>query len=64
MALLTPKETERKARLTMATLAKLRCTGGGPRFVKLGSRIFYDEADVDVWIQARKRHSTAEYVAA
>lgn len=64
MALLTPKEAERKTRLTMATLAKARCTGRGPPFVKLGSRVFYDEADLDAWIQARKRRSTAEYTSA
>jgi predicted DNA-binding transcriptional regulator AlpA len=62
MALLTPEETARKARLTTATFAKLRCTGGGPPFVKLGSRVFYDERDVDAWIDARKRRCTAEYV--
>lgn len=62
MALLTPEETARRVRLKESTLAARRVTGDGPPFVKLGSRVFYDEHDVDVWIAARKRRSTAEYV--
>lgn len=60
--LMTPNETAEVIRLSTATLAKLRVIGGGPRFAKVGSRIFYEERDVDEWIEARKRNSTSEYV--
>jgi predicted DNA-binding transcriptional regulator AlpA len=43
------------------TLEKLRLTGGGPRYVKLGARaIGYDMRDLDAWIDASKVESTSE----
>ena len=33
-----------------STLTKKRCIGGGPRFVKVGKRVFYQKADLDAWI--------------
>ena len=47
------------------TLEKWRLTGTGPRFVRLGSRaIGYDLADLDQWIEQRKRVSTSDGGAA
>jgi hypothetical protein len=31
---------------SVRTLAKLRCTGGGPRFHKIGRLVVYTEADL------------------
>lgn len=31
------------------TLQKLRCVGGGPRFRKVASRVYYDEISLDEW---------------
>jgi predicted DNA-binding transcriptional regulator AlpA len=46
--------------LAESTLEKFRTTGGGPPFVKLGSRaIGYDVRDLDAWIEAQKRTSTS-----
>lgn len=47
-------------------LTKLRCTGGGPRFSKIGRPgtpgvVVYDTADIDAWLEANKHHSTSEY---
>ncbi len=42
-------------------LNKLRLTGGGPAFVKLGTRVSYDPADLAAWLEGQKRHSTSEY---
>lgn len=37
----------------------LRCSGGGPRYVKLSPTIVrYRRADVDEWLAAREREST------
>ena len=33
------------------TLRKLRCTGGGPRFRRLGNKPVYTEADLIAWIE-------------
>jgi hypothetical protein len=44
------------------TLAKWRCLGGGPEFVRVGSRIFYEHRALDAWLDARRRTSTSEQV--
>jgi hypothetical protein len=36
-----------------ATLRKLRCTGGGPKFRRLNGKPYYTEADLIAWIEAR-----------
>lgn len=41
------------------TLARWRCEGGGPAFLKLGTRIRYERADLDRWLDARRRSSTS-----
>ena len=46
--------------LAASTLEKLRITGGGPRFARLGRVIVYDVRDLDEWIDARKIESTSE----
>jgi excisionase family DNA binding protein len=46
--------------ISESKLAKLRCFGGGPEFLKLGSRVLYEEADLEKWKQARKRRSTSD----
>ena len=44
--------------LAVSTLEKLRLSGGGPRFVKLGGRaIAYDLRDLDSWIDSQRRVS-------
>ena len=30
-------------------LTKLRCVGGGPKYLKLGRRVLYRDADLDEW---------------
>lgn len=38
-----------------ATLLTLACTGGGPRYEKVGGRVFYFRADLDEWLASRTR---------
>lgn len=38
-----------------ATLAKLRCVGGGPLFLKHGSRVRYRPSALNAWLQSRTR---------
>jgi hypothetical protein len=40
------------------TLAKKRCDGTGPKFVKRG-RVFYYRTDLDDWLRAGRTGSTA-----
>ena len=46
--------------LVVGTLAKWRHYGQGPAFVRVGSRIFYDRADLDAFIDAGRRTSTSQ----
>jgi hypothetical protein len=45
--------------LPVKTLAKKRCNGTAPRFVKRG-RIFYYRDDLDEWLRAGRASSTGE----
>jgi Helix-turn-helix domain len=58
--LFDPQEASAYLRIAKQTLARWRCYGLGPRFVRIGGRIFYDIADLDAFIAARKFRSTAE----
>jgi hypothetical protein len=42
-----------------STFEKLRVAGGGPTYIKLGRRVFYDPDDLDEWLAAQKRLSTS-----
>jgi hypothetical protein len=39
---------------------KLRCTGAGPIFIRLGRRVIYDTRDLDAWLNAARRCSTSD----
>jgi hypothetical protein len=48
-----------------ATLAKLACSGGGPKFHRAGRWPLYDPADLDAWAQeliGQARTSTSDHV--
>jgi hypothetical protein len=46
--------------LSMATLAKMRCMGGGPPFVKAGRRVLYHRGDLRHWLNERRVRNTTE----
>lgn len=47
--------------LSASTLAKMRLRGDGPIYMKAGRRVvLYDAADLDAWLETRKRRSTSE----
>lgn len=58
--LFTVAEAARYVRLSKSLLNKLRVTGGGPVFVKLGGRVFYQREGLDAWIAAGQRRSTSQ----
>jgi hypothetical protein len=53
-------EAARYLRLAVATLAKMRCLGGSPTFLRLGRKIVYFRADLDAWLNARRATSTSD----
>lgn len=59
--ILTPAEASQRIGLSTSWLAKLRLTGEGPPFIKLGRhRVGYDSLDVEAWLDSRRRTSTSE----
>lgn len=62
--LLRPQEAAEYLGLGHSTLAKLRLSGGGPRFRKLGRSVRYHPDDLERWAAERSQRSTSETVAA
>jgi predicted DNA-binding transcriptional regulator AlpA len=63
---LTVREAADYTGLAAATLNKLRVRGDGPLYIRPGGsrRVVYDTADLDAWLQASRRKSTSEIIAA
>ena len=57
--LLTPRDLAERFGNDVNYWAKLRCSGDGPEFIKLG-RIYYEEAAVEKWLAERRRKSTSD----
>ena len=53
-------EAAKRTGLASATLRKLRLTGEGPPFMKLGRAVRYRREDLDAWLEARVIRSTSE----
>ncbi len=49
--------------LSVSTLAKMRLSGDGPVYSKLGRRVVYSPEDLESWIAANRFRSTSEYPA-
>lgn len=59
--LLTDRDVAVLTGLARSTLAKLRVTGGGPPYVKIGAAVRYPDDSLTIWIAAqRRRISTAD----
>ena len=62
--LLSPRELSELLSLSVNHLAILRMTGEGPIFFKLGngsrSAVRYKLADVETWLESRRRRSTCD----
>lgn len=58
--LLTPHQTSDIIHVTAETLAVWRSEGRySLKYVKIGRKVFYDEADVQAFIEERKQSQTA-----
>lgn len=58
---LRPSEAADYLGSALSTLAKLRVTGGGPVFLRLGKAIRYRKRDLDAWMASTAARSTSEY---
>jgi excisionase family DNA binding protein len=50
---LSPRQAAAYLNSSPSTLAKLRCTGGGPAFTRIGRAVRYRRSDLDAWMAAR-----------
>ena len=56
-------EAAKFANLGASTLNKLRLTGDGPSYIKLGRRVVYARDDIEGWMQSKRRRSTSDDIA-
>lgn len=61
--LLDTLEAAAHCRSSASKFNKLRMTGGGPVYIRIGRKILYDVADLNAWMRSRKFTSTAEYTS-
>lgn len=53
-------EAARYLGISARTLEGWAVRGGGPRMLKLGSRVLYRRRDLDEWLAGRERASTSD----
>jgi predicted DNA-binding transcriptional regulator AlpA len=46
--------------ISPSTLAKLRLTGNGPVYCKLGRRVVYRREDLEAWLESRVARNTSD----
>lgn len=46
--------------ISVSTLNKLRVFGGGCAYAKIGRHVVYEPADLDAWMDAKRRTSTSD----
>jgi len=59
-AVMSPQEAARYLGLAVSTLAKMRCWGGGPEFLKFGRKVKYERKPPDDWKNQRRARGTSE----
>ena len=58
--LLTTEEAAEYLHLSPRTLERYRVTGEGPKYLKVGRRVFYRRGDLDRWLDSCIRRSTSD----
>ncbi len=57
---LTAGEAAKLLGLAPSTLAKLRLSGNGPVYCKLGRRVVYRREDLEAWLDSRVARNTSD----
>jgi predicted DNA-binding transcriptional regulator AlpA len=60
MRLRSVREAAAYLGISVSMLNKLRLTGNGPPYMKLGRRVLYGLHDLETWAATRKRNHTSE----
>jgi excisionase family DNA binding protein len=60
MELLDQRHIAQLLKISERTLERLRESGGGPGYFKIGRLIRYSRSDVESWLAARLRDSTSD----
>jgi hypothetical protein len=58
--LLRPTAVEEFYDIAVGYQAKMRCSGDGPEFIKIGSRVYYKEEAIEQWLATKRRTSTSD----
>ena len=58
---LSAEQVAERLGLSMSTLAKMRLSGRGPAYSKLGRRVVYRPSDINKWVVANQFSSTSQY---
>ena len=58
--LLSPDELAADLKVSPRTLAKWRCNGRGPQYMRLGHAVRYRRQDIDAWLEAKVSRNSAE----
>ena len=64
MSLLKQPQAAEYLGVSHSFLEKRRIYGGGPKFVKIGRRVAYRQADLEQWVSKHVHESTSEPAAA
>ncbi len=54
------RQAEERYKLSASFLAKLRVSGGGPPFLKIGRRVLYTRDAFEDWLDQHQRGSTSD----
>lgn len=54
------RDAARYLSLSHRTLEKLRVTGAGPQYFKMGRAVLYAISDLEAWLASNRRCSTSE----
>jgi predicted DNA-binding transcriptional regulator AlpA len=60
MILFNTRELADLLGVSSSKLEKLRVSGGGPKFIKLGSNVRYLMPDIIEWVSNKSHHSTSD----
>jgi predicted DNA-binding transcriptional regulator AlpA len=58
-ALLRTAQAARRLCVSSSLLEKMRVSGDGPPFLKIGRIVCYSETDLEAWLATRLRRSTS-----
>ena len=58
--LLTEEQASQAVGFKVATLRKRRWQGLAPRFLKIGSKVYYDQNDLNSYLESCVRNSTSD----